>query len=76
LQVRDEHAHGYSTPGTVRSRVAGQITDRVLIRQLVGDLRVDIDEVYRPLGQEQAAAGFLGELAKSEFSIRACRPQP
>ena len=72
MQVRAEDADGDSTPGTVRPGIAGQITDRVLVRQLVRDLRVDIDEIHRPLGHEEAAACFLGELSKTEFSIGSC----
>ena len=70
LEVRSADTDGHSTPGAVRARIVGQIPDYVLIRQLVGNLGVHVDQICRPFRQEETSACFLCKLSKTKFSIR------
>src|SRR5262245_6257849 len=56
-----------SPPGAVALGVARRVADRVLARQLLGDLCVNRRQLRDGVREERAAAGFLGELAQDEF---------
>src|SRR5689334_4947067 len=56
-------------PRAVALRVAGRVADRVLARQLVGDLSVDAVQIRELTREERTAACFLGELAQHELGF-------
>ena len=60
-----------------RARVPRRVADRVLARQLVGNLAVDVGELGDLSREERAAAGFLRELPHHELgfleALRAAR---
>src|SRR5213083_2317361 len=69
-------AHHDAPPGAVTARIARSVTDRVLTRQLVRDLAVDVRELRRLCREERAPACFL-ELTQHELgfleALGACR---
>ena len=52
-----------------RRGILRRVAHRVLARELVGDLAVDVLQLVDLLGEERAAAGFLRELAQHELGF-------
>src|SRR4051812_18130742 len=67
LQARACDAHDDAPPRAVALRVARGVADRVLARQLVGNLPVDAGELRQLVREERPRAGFLRELAEHEL---------
>src|SRR5687768_15949569 len=69
LKVRSANTYRDSTPRAIRTRIVGEISDYVLIRELVRDLGIHVGQLRRTLGHEQPTARFLSELPEAELSI-------
>ena len=67
--ARPGHADDDAAPGAVALRVPRRVADRVLARELVGDLAVDAGQLGDLRREERAAAGFLRELAQHELGF-------
>ena len=66
-EVRPVDAHDDPAPGAVALRVLRGVADRVLARQLLGDLRVDVRRARRPARGRRRAPGFLRQLPEDEL---------
>src|SRR6266853_3770704 len=65
--VRAIHADDYAAPRPVTARVLGGVADRVLTRQLIGNLSVHVCQVVHLVREERASARFLRQLAQHEL---------
>src|SRR5439155_20002232 len=68
-EVRSANADDDAAPGPVAARVARGVAQRVLARQLVGNLPVDVRQLRRLGWEEGAPPGFLRELAQHELGF-------
>src|SRR5687767_6381646 len=59
--------HHDAPPGAVTLGIARRVAQRVLARQLVGDLAVDARQLGNVAGEEHAPAGLLCQLAQHEL---------
>src|SRR5262245_2919182 len=62
-------AHDDAAPRTVALRIARRVADRVLARQLLGDLAVDVREFLCLVRKERAAAGLERQLTEDELRL-------
>src|SRR5262249_16969514 len=65
--VRARHADDDAPPRSVALGIPRRVADRVLARELVGDLAVDVVEVGQLVGEERPAACLLRELTQHEL---------
>src|SRR5690242_18964584 len=66
-KIRLRHLHDNASPGTIPLRVHGRVAERVLARELIGDLAVHAVQFLDVCLVVRLAAGFLVQLPHHEL---------
>src|SRR4051794_34499755 len=68
-EVRLRHLDDDTAPGTVALRILRRVAERVLARELVGDLSVHAVQILDLRGEVRLAASLLRQLAHDELRL-------